>query len=715
MRDYLVSISHKTLLFSTILSCVIFLFALFLAAPLLAAEPVNGLVENSGIFVIHLPAVINVYPAVNFERVWSESETGDPKRAFLIGENVRIIAGGYNHANNELPVTLDWEVQNACGETSSGSEQVNLAPGEWNIFQSLDYSGCKGIYTFSMQMEHLNQATMHTSSFVVNDPSSLIFQNGQAFDKCNIASVSQMQTWWDHSPYVGTNLYIGGISRYCSNSQLDALWIYQVSQQGWSFIPTWVGPQAPCSKFKYRMSWDPDVAYQQGMQEAEAANDALLELGFLGERIVYYDVEAYSASSGLDECRNAVNWFLKGWTERLTELGTESGVYGATCRSYAADWAEILPPPEYVWLAYWLYPFEYKPDETVWDLPCLSNDLWPEQQRIRQYVGDHFETYGGETFHIDSNVIESEITIFPDEDVENQPQSDVISATFSPHQVIEDMGLLSNLTGWLLTNQRVLWTRDGGISWVDITPEQILNEHLLAVFFLDEDQGWLVSKTDLGATDLRFHITTDGGENWQTSALLVQSELADLIYAAQVQFIDQQSGWISMKFQTSRNFSLGMLLKTSDGGITWLEYIQPVGGSIHFINEDQGWLRGGPSGDAEYVTEDGGATWGVLEEENKYAHSHNLLDSLPGNLILDSLPGYPQIVVFADEVTAWAWVQSTQCYGEKIRSMEGNTQEGEQFSCEVDGSLLKTMDGGQTWKKIDLGLLSESSRGGSSE
>ena len=69
---------------------------------------------------------------------------------------------------------------------------------------------------------------------------------GQGFDICEIPTLSKLQTWWNYSPYTSVNLYIGGISRACSNFALTAEYVSQMRAQGWSFIPTWVGPQAPC-------------------------------------------------------------------------------------------------------------------------------------------------------------------------------------------------------------------------------------------------------------------------------------------------------------------------------------------------------------------------------------------------------------------------------------------------------------------------------------
>ena len=710
IRDFLLNAKGRLVYYLQIGSALgvlvlsVLLTAPLVSAPLLAAQSDPNVMEHSDVFRIHLPAVVNVYPSILFEQVWAADENGEPRKAFIPGENVQIAAGGQNSANNDIPAILTWSAVDPCGETFSGSHPVVLESGNWIVSQQLEGSDCEGIYTFSIQLEYQNQNTTMDSLYVVTEPSDLVFQDGQAFDKCNVASVSEMQTWWDNSPYIGTNLYIGGISRYCANTELDASWVYQVSQQGWSFIPTWVGPQAPCSNFKFRMSWDPDIAYQQGHLNADAANQVLLDLGFLGERIVYYDVEGYSTNSGLEACREAVNWFLKGWTERLNELGTESGAYGSPRRSYVSDWDEIDPKPHYVWLAAWKWPYEYDPDVTVWGLDYLSDDLWADQQRIRQYAGDHYETYGGVTFHIDSNVVESDITIFPDDPLVDHPLAGATLGSIPPRRVIEGMGLLTNETGWLVGNQRLIWTRDGGESWVDVTPEQSVDEHILAVFFLDENLGWLVSTGE--AAKLRLYTTTDGGGTWQGSALHLQSELADMIYAAQVHFIDQQHGWISFKFKTSRNFSIGKLLKTRDGGTTWVEYSQPVGGSIHFINEDQGWLKGGPNDDAEYVTGDGGETWMRLEDKTQDAHSHVWWSGKPSQgTSLTNLPDGTQNVVFADGQIGWVYVRYSECRGDKGRLANLGMKESQLVQCEVFDRLMKTEDGGQTWVKMELGEL----------
>jgi hypothetical protein len=229
---------------------------------------------------------------------------------------------------------------------------------------------------------------------------------GQGFDKCEIASLSQLQNWIVNSPYQTVNLYIGGSSRYCSNAALTASFINQLKQQGWKLIPTWVGPQAACSGYASRMSDDPITAYNQGAAEAnaaiEVASNLELTLADQSGTIIYYDLEYYDYTD--TACHEAARAFISGWTGQLQTRNTQAGVYGngPPLNSFAS----LSNIPDAIWPAHWLQPYFYNPDATVWDVYGLSNSVWNNHQRIRQYAGGHNETWGGVTLNIDSNVID---------------------------------------------------------------------------------------------------------------------------------------------------------------------------------------------------------------------------------------------------------------------------------------------------------------------
>ncbi|OGO41265.1 MAG: hypothetical protein A2W36_05635 [Chloroflexi bacterium RBG_16_58_14] len=440
-------------------------------------------------------------------------------------------------------------------------------------------------------------------------PSRVVVDNHQAFDRCTLPTIQQMQTWWDHSPYWVHNLYLGGISFACRNNPLDQAWITAVARQGWSFILTWVGPQAPCTTYNNRMSSSTTTAYQQGRSEADLANAAAASLGITGGRVIYYDVESYSGADSA--CRSAVKSFMRGWVERLHELGAKAGGYGSPCTSYLSEWSTNNPAPDDVWIAYWILPPQYDPAASVWNVPCLSNSLWPNHQRLRQYAGGHPETWGGLSMTIDSSVLDGEIVTF------QSPSPATAEGTLSDSQglgapQIRDMGALSPESGWVLVGDRLYWTSDAGSSWQEITPGSGSSAGILAVNFLDRQQGWLVRHTQGPAPwgSLAISYTENGGAAWQEFPLPVYtSPAASPVEAAFLDFIDANLGWLAVKLQTGSSFSLGRLFVTQDGGRTWEERSIPLGEPVKFLDAQRGWVAGGPSGELLYRTVDGGRTW----------------------------------------------------------------------------------------------------------
>ena len=254
--------------------------------------------------------------------------------------------------------------------------------------------------------------TMTTSSDVTSTaPNTTVFI-GQGFDKCDVAGYDQLLTWMQSGPYRAVNLYIGGISRACTNAALTSTFVHSVSLQGWKFIPTWVGPQAPCSGLKYPMSPDPATAYGQGVENAIQAVEALYLLGLTSSNktggAVYYDMEYYNAKD--PACAAAVRSFMNGWTAQLNAMGNISGVYGATSINQLDNIFAAANPPLVIWPARW-NSTEYNQSASVWEIPDLDNGIYINHQRIRQYAGGHNETWGNVTMNIDSNVLDGVVAI----------------------------------------------------------------------------------------------------------------------------------------------------------------------------------------------------------------------------------------------------------------------------------------------------------------
>lgn len=219
------------------------------------------------------------------------------------------------------------------------------------------------------------------------------------FDQCEAGTVSQMQAWWTNTPWNYANIYIGGDQRGCAQPTLNSSWVSDIIGQGWTLVPTWVGPQAPttsCSSCTIRISTNLTEAEEQGKEQADEASTAANELGLIAPTIIYYNMEEYSGSSP------EVKAFLEGWRIELHNVGNKAGVYGAPANA-GTDWANAASAPDDVWIADW------NGSTSVYGLSGLPDTDWDHNQRLHQYEGGHNETWGGVTFSIDRDSADGQV------------------------------------------------------------------------------------------------------------------------------------------------------------------------------------------------------------------------------------------------------------------------------------------------------------------
>ena len=277
---------------------------------------------------------------------------------------------------------------------------------------------------------------------------------GPGFDVCDLPAVSELATWYAASPYRTVNLYLGGVLRFCANQNLATATLTELSAQGWTFIPTWVGPQAPCTSYRARYSSNPSDAFAQGQAEADAALAAAKALG-LSEAdgsgtIVYYDMEAYDGSD--ESCVAAAQAFVSGWSSRLRERGSQAGLYGSACNPPMGRYASIGTPPDAIWMAAWNRD-AYDPNMTVWGIFCIDDSLWARSQRIRQYTNGHDETWGGVTIEIDSNAVDSIVA-----DLDVAPPTPTPTPTPQPSVLLEAPDLEPGYDGACAAQAGTCWS-----------------------------------------------------------------------------------------------------------------------------------------------------------------------------------------------------------------------------------------------------------------
>lgn len=179
----------------------------------------------------------------------------------------------------------------------------------------------------------------------------------------------------------------------------------------------------------------------------------------------------------------------------------------------------------------------------------------------------------------------------------------------------------------------IMHTTNGGQTWT--SQDNPVIETIQKVFFLDENNGWVVSTDWWG----QIAVTTDGGQNWALQTNPTQNPIADVF------FISPQKGW-----------AVGMdstILRTTNGGQTWIRTELTVSNnwyfrSVFFIDEMHGWAVGVYG--VIMLTNDGGLTW----QEIVHGNGETL-----------------QSVFFVDSKNGWAVGDA--------------------------GTVLRSIDGGYTW------------------
>lgn len=547
--------------------------------------------------------------------------------------------------------------------------------------------------------------------------SGVVHENHQGFDTCSAPSLDKMRQWWVYTPYYYVGIYIGGVNRGCSQPNLSSYWVSRSSQEGWKFVPTWVGPQAPCSLFYHKFSWNTSTAYQQGVAEARSAAQAARNLG-LSDSIIYYDMERYNDNDSA--CREAVKAFLRGWVQQLhNENFFWAGVYASPCN--ANDYYYSYPRLDAVWGASWVYS-RYSSSASPYGMACLPDSYW-QHQRLRQYAGGrqgHKEKWGSVEMKIDSDVADGPVATSMDRQ----------------KSLANSMGLVSDM-GWLVTSDGQLWiTQDRGQTWKNITPPHDFEGKVAEARFLNSYLGWAVLENTKELNVYKF----DKGAWLRIAKIEKDWRLGPYNEVSLFVLGDKQHIWMNVKEPTSVNFNLGELFISSDGGVNWEKIPQiPSGGRVYFTDAFTGWIVGGAAGKYLFHTSDGGRTWkrvsfgNSLPDMREFAlpvfinssegwlilHAGNedlLFSSSDGgkhwnflhkvslqqvdftfspqaagavtNLTTLRVPEDTLFVTMATKDVGWAYAEKGKCEGK--------------HSCIVESHLYLTLDGGRSWKPENL-------------
>ena len=191
--------------------------------------------------------------------------------------------------------------------------------------------------------------------------------------------------------------------------------------------------------------------------------------------------------------------------------------------------------------------------------------------------------------------------------------------------VVSDLIVYASGTNFPDRPAGVLKTVDGGKTW-DAWEMAPWADLLVDCYFTDATHGWVVGGKSEVRPATRLNVkpvvlqTDDGGATWTNRVAGLEFPPGE--WGWKIFFLNARVGFVSLE-----NFSAGAILKTTDGGQTWIRL--PVNDRQHnanlegvgFVDEQTGWVGGWGDSDFEKLsssaTSDGGSTWRDANEIGK--------------------------------------------------------------------------------------------------
>ncbi len=269
--------------------------------------------------------------------------------------------------------------------------------------------------------------------------------------------------------------------------------------------------------------------------------------------------------------------------------------------------------------------------------------------------------------------------------------------------------------GWGVADDgsRLLATRDGGATWLDVTPPECLSLPSgvtslgLRPFFLDEQTAWFTPSTTAMTT---LYHTLDGGQTWLTVDLPFER--------ASYFFLDSENGFALADLGAGAGLHYVALYRTTDGGGSWMKVFAHAPGEtkslpesgtkngVSFINPNRGFIGGSiPMEDHFYfyVSDTGGAAWSQETELRlPDAFSGSFLDTWQPDFF-DAVTGILPVRAAGSDGSPLLIYRSEDA-GETWTFM-GSVPDGQDVDFITgrlgwiagEAGLFRTADGGTTW------------------
>lgn len=283
---------------------------------------------------------------------------------------------------------------------------------------------------------------------------------------------------------------------------------------------------------------------------------------------------------------------------------------------------------------------------------------------------------------------------------------------------------LNELDGWGLTESQIVRTNDGGLSWYNVTPQDIKETGTTVVTYILDNQHVWIQKPDFNnyPNNGLLYRTTDGGLTWIISSTPFSG--------GDLSFTDVNNGWMLADLGVGAGSNGVSVFQTADGGATWSQSYTndpnlpnagdslPLGGiksDLVPINKQTAWVGGVTyaSGTAYlFRSNDGGHTWTPVKlplpsgaENSELGIDKDEMQFFSGKdgfLVIRLAGESTQTAVYTTNDSGTTWTLTPTLIPNAGRSSFLSPQEaiiynGEQF--------YVTRDGARTWATVTPNIV----------
>ncbi len=290
--------------------------------------------------------------------------------------------------------------------------------------------------------------------------------------------------------------------------------------------------------------------------------------------------------------------------------------------------------------------------------------------------------------------------------------------------------------GWGVARQddkidHVVRTEDGGSSWKDVSPPQLLDPDIgdawkVVTAFIDDQHAWAVYTPVDGfpPADVIVWQTADGGSHWTRSPALKLSGMEGFFEPGFFAFSGKEHGWLLVHVDAGMNHDYSNLYASNDGGTTWQLITDPQSENIDslmslrivglaFADEQWGWAlkdtNGVRPGAFLVQTLDGGYTWKDIDlpapKDLDWAHEI-LACKTHAPVFPAESTGYLLVTCrdTADHTYTYFYATtdkgSSWRYTKLIRNVQYLVFQDEMHGLALGRDVLRTSDGGKTWTLV---------------